>query len=390
MSKLHIPKIKSKPKDFSKLPWTETLRGVYPTHNALKIVERGVPLEELKDYLFAENLVDFRKSGLIVDVLKNELGIVRNDNEILFVVNIPYCECKCIDCKRNLYQRENTKDAYLYYFDALMKEISQAREIIKKKCFIVKSIYFKGNLLALDEPELEKLLSACAYTLSEVCIELGNPKFLTKSKLDIIKKFGNARFIVNALTFNTVTLRKLCRHYEFKDVYEYYKLIAMYGFDLTINLVTGLENEKELQLSRNLKLAIELGATCIDLYSRYCPNNVKDDLTDPQAIATQRRILEFANECLLNEGYKPYYLYCTEVNNGCFENIGYALPNKKCKLTEDLANQVSTILGCGAETNSVIVKNLHKTRQILPNTYDFGQYIMGIDEVLSKKSEFFK
>ncbi len=389
MKKLHIPKIKAKPKDYSKLPWTEVLRDTYPTHKALKIVESGVPIEELKDYLFAENLVDFRKAGLITDVLKNELGIVRNDNEILLVINVPFCECKCIDCKRNLYQRASTKDAYLYYFDALMKEITQAREIIKKKCYIVKSIYFKGNLLALDEPELEKLLNSCAYTLSEVCIELGNLKFVSKSKLDIIKKFNHARFIVNALTFNTVTLRKLCRHYEFKDVYEYYKLIAMYGFDLTINLVVGLENEKELQLSRNLKLAIELGASCIDLYSRFCPNNVKDDLIDPQGIAYQRHILEFANEFLLKEGYQPYYLYCTEVNNGCFENIGFALPNKKCKLTEDLVCRVSTILGCGAEINSVIVKNLHKTRQTLTNTYDFGQYIMGIDELLDKKSKFF-
>lgn len=389
MTRLRIPPVKAKPRDYTRLPWTEEYRAEFPTEKLQDLVLQGVKEEDLRDYLFAEKLVDYRKSKVLVDAYKSTQGIVRNDNEILLEINIPYCECKCIDCNRNLYQRHKSQDVYLYYFDALIKEIEQAKEIIKQKCYIVKSVCFTGNLLALDENELTQILSLCSYPLSEMCIELGNPKFAVKEKLDIVKKYDNVRFIVNALTFNTVTLRKLCRRYEFKDVVEYYKLIKQYGFDLTVNFVAGLDGERYLQVSRNLKTAIELGATCIDLYARNCKNNPKPDLVQTSQIAEQRKVLELTNEFMQKSGFMPYFLYCTEVKNGCFENIGYCLPNKKCKYMEDKVYGISTILGCGAETSSRIVKNMQKTVKTLKNNHDLGQYVMGIDEILVKKKKFF-
>ena len=391
MTRLRIPKIAPKPKDYSKIPWTEEFRDKFPTRKITKYLNDDVGIEDLRDFLFVEKHVDFRKSLLLVNALKNEHGIVRNDNEVLLTVNFPFCEWRCVDCNRTMYQKSKCSDVYMYYFDAIMREIQLTREIIKKKCYIVKAICFTGNLLALDERELEQVLQACAYSLSESCVELGNPKFITRTKLEILKKYNVTRFIVNALTFNTVSLRKLCRRYEFKDVYNYYKLIAEYGFDLSIELCVGLLAEHEIQLGRNIQLAIELGASCIDLYSRCCPYNRNErDLTDIKMISEQRRLLEFANETLHNNGYYPYFLYCTEVNNGCFENVGYALPNKRCKYMEDLKEEISTVIGCGSDAKSVIVKNLHNTRKYLNNTYDMGQYVFGIDEILDKKRKFFE
>lgn len=390
MTRLRIPKVIPKPKDYSKLPFTEEFRDKFPTRKVNEYIKQGISEEDLRDYLFAEKHVDFRKSLLLVEALKNEKGIVKNDNEILLTINFPYCEWRCVNCKRSMYQKSKCDDVYMYYFDAIMREIKLTREIIKKKCYIVKAICFTGNLLALDEHELEQVLEACAYSLSETCVELGNPNFITRSKLELLKKYNVTRFIVNALTFNTVSLRKLCRRFEFKDVYDAYKLIVEYGFDLSIELCVGLLSEHEIQLGRNIKLAIELGASCIDLYSRYCPHNLDIQyLTDNNDINTQRRLLEFANETMQQYGYKPYFMYCTEVEKGCFENVGYALPNKRCKYMEDLRGEISTIIGCGSDAKTVVVKNLHNTRQYLSNTYDLGQYVFGIDEILEKKRKFF-
>ena len=334
--------------------------------------------------------MDYRKSTLVARAYKSIQGIVKNDNEILLEINIPFCECKCIDCKKNIYLRSKTQDVYLYYIDALIKELNQAREIIKKKCYIVKAVCFKGNLLALDEKDITKLMDICRYPLSETCIELGNPKILTKEKLDIIKKYGNVRVIINALTYNTVTLRKLCRHYEAKDLVDYYKLLQSYNFDLTVNIVAGLLGEKRLQAERNITTALEYGANCINIYSRYCPDNIKEEATDIKEIADQRKTLEGVSEFMFKQGFMPYYLYCTEVDNGCFENVGYSLPGKKCKYQEDKIYEISTILGCGAETDSMIIKNITKTKKKLKNTYDLGQYVMGINEILNKKEKFFE
>lgn len=391
MTRLRIPKVMPKPKDFSKTPWTEEFRSKFPTHAVEKYLDNGIAEEDLRDFLFAEKHLDFRKSLVLVEALKNERGIVRNDNEILLTINLPFCEWRCVNCKRTMYQRSKCTDAFMYYFDALMKEIQFTREIIKKKCYLVKAVCFTGNLLALDEPEIAKILEACTYTLSEICAELGNPKFITKSKLEILKKYNVNRIIVNALTFNTVSLRKLCRRYEFKDIYEHYKLIAEFGFDLSIELGVGVQNEHEIQLGRNIQLAIELGASCIDFYSRYCPYSVdNNELTDIKAICEQRKLLEFVNETMQKHGYVPYFLYCTEVENGCFENIGYCLPNKRCKYMEDLREEISTIIGCGTDAKTTIVNNLRHTRKSMTNTYDLGQYVFGIEQVLDKKQKFFE
>lgn len=391
MTRLRIPRVVPKPKDYSKLPWTEEFRDKFPTRKAEKYFAENMKYDDLSDFLFAEKHVDFRKAGLLVDALKADKGIVRNDNEILLTINLPFCEWRCVNCKRNMYQRGKCLDAYMYYIDALIKEIQLTREIIAKKCYIVKAICYTGNLLALDVPELERVLSQCTYSLSEINVELGNPKFVTREKLEILKKYNVSRIIVNALTFNTVTLRKLCRRYEFKDVYDFYKMIAEFGFELSIELCAGLLNERELQLKRNIKLAVELGATCIDLYSRFCPmGNNLEPITNQNAINEQRKILEEAGNFMKSIGFKPYFLFCTEVENGCFENVGYTLANKKSKFIEDKSWEVSTIIGCGTSAQNVIVKNLHNTRKTQSNTYDLGQYVFGIEQILEQKRRFFE
>ena len=391
MTRLRIPRVVPKPKDYSKLPWTEEFRDKFPTRKAEKYFAENMKYDDLSDFLFAEKHVDFRKAGLLADALKADKGIVRNDNEILLTINLPFCEWRCVNCKRNMYQRSKCLDAYMYYIDALIKEIQLTREIIAKKCYIVKAICYTGNLLALDVPELERVLSQCTYSLSEINVELGNPKFVTREKLKILKKYNVSRIIVNALTFNTVTLRKLCRRYEFKDVYDFYKMIAEFGFELSIELCAGLLNERELQLKRNIKLAVELGATCIDLYSRFCPmGNNLEPITNQNAINEQRKILEEAGNFMKSIGFKPYFLFCTEVENGCFENVGYTLANKKSKFIEDKSWEVSTIIGCGTSAQNVIVKNLHNTRKTQSNTYDLGQYVFGIEQILEQKRRFFE
>ena len=391
MTRLRIPKIVPKPKDYSKIPWTEEFRGKFPTRLVEKYLDNDIAEEDFRDFLFAEKHLDFRKSLVLVETLKNERGFVRNDNEILLTINLPFCEWRCVDCKRNMYKKDKCSDAFLYYFDALMKEIKFTREIIKKKCYLVKAVCFTGNLLALDESGITKILESCTYTLSEICVELGNLKFATKSKLAILKKYNVNRIIVNALTFNTVSLRKLCRRYEFKDIYENYKMIAEFGFDLSIELGVGIQDEHEIQLMRNIQLAIELGANCIDFYSRCCPYCSEiNELTDIKSISKQRKLLEIVNETMQKHGFIPYFLYCTEVENGCFENIGYCLPNKRCKYMEDLREEISTVIGCGTDTTTTIVKNLNQTRRSLTNTYDLGQYVFGIEQILEKKQKFFE
>ena len=371
-------------RNYSRLPWTAEFQSEFPTHHARSyLVDRD--FDKLFDFLVSEKHVDFRKSKLISQVLKNEIGIVKNDNEIIITINLPFCEYKCTNCKRSLSRVDKIGDTYNLYMEALFKEVDQLREIIRKKCYIVKSICFVGNIFALKEEDISKLLLLCEYPLSEKNVEIGNPLLITKEKLQILRNFNVDRIIFNALTFNTLTLRRLCRHFTFKEAEPYLKLAVELGFKLSFAFVVGLEDELELQIKRNISLAIEAGASSIELYSRFCPYEIQiESLTALNAICVQRNVLEFSYDTLTNAGFTPYFLYCTEVEGGCFENVGYYL-NGKSKYIEDKRLRISTELACGCDVRSLVVKhaNQSKTEIVAPKT--INDYVANIDEYLQNK-----
>lgn len=387
MPKLRIPKIKFKPKDFTKLPWTEEFRVQFPTQVASKIVEGGIQFDDLRDYLFVERHMDYRKANLIVNAYQHESGIVRNDSEVLLEICVPICDNQCINCDRTTYKRSHK--CFNDYFNALISEIKATREMIRRKGYFIKAVCFTGNVLAFAPSELEELFSLIAYPLCEICVEISDARHVTREKLEVLKKFMNVRFIINALTFNMVTLRNINKHFELRQIGQNLELLKRYGFLLNVSLVVGLEQEHELQMKRNLKIAIELGADCIDLYSRFCPKVTPSTITDIQQIATQRKLLEVVHDYMTENRYKPYFLYCTEVEGGCFENVGYCHFAMKCKFLEDRMYGISTVIGCGVCSESMIVKNLANIKKFYKSTTNLQDYVKDINKVIDKKLEFF-
>jgi len=391
MPRFHLPKAKNKQKDYSVIPWTEDFRCEFPVQTVRKMMEEdNIPLDKLVNHLHFHCQWDRAKAELVKATIENELKLVRNDQEVNLVINLPFCVWRCFNCTNVMYEKSKNQDIYPYFFDALLKEIEHAKKIIEKKFYIVQNICFTGNIMALELDKIEMLLKAVNYSFSQIIVELGSPTFVTEEKLALLKKYNVSRIIFNALTFNTVTLRKLCRRFEFKDFYDAYKLIIGYGFETSIELVVGLLDEKELRLKRNLELACDLSASNIDIYSNHCRHIQELNITKQQQIIEQRKLLDIANQTMLSRGYKPYFLYCSEVENGCFENMGWSLVNQGCRFMKEKFERVSTIIGCGTQAESTLVKNVGNTRNYLKNPYDISLYVFGIDEVLEKKDRFFK
>ena len=384
MPKLRIPKVKVKPKDFTKLPWTEEFRVKYPTQIVGKIVEGGVSCEDLRDYLFVEKHMDFRKANLLVSAYQQEAGIVRNDSEVLIEICVPICDNQCSNCNRITYKR--THKCYSQYYDALVSEIQATRDMIRKKGYFVKAVCFTGNVLAFAPDEIEEIFALVAYPLCEICIEVSDAKHITREKLDILKKFANVRFILNALTFNMVTLRSINKHFELREIRSNLELLREYDFALNIRLVVGMGKERDLQLMRNLKLSMEFGANCIDLFARFCPKIHNAPMLEQSKVATQRKIQEMVNDYMMEQKFTPYFLYCSEVEGGCFENVGYCQPGMKSKFLEDRLYEISTVIGCGVCAESMIVKNLPNIRKYYQNSTDLKEYIQKMLTKLSTKN----
>jgi len=387
MPKLRIPKAKIKPKDFTRLPWTEEFRAQFPTHNINNLIEGGIHIEDMRDYLFVEKHMDFRKSNLLVEAYIEEARIVRNDSEVILKICVPVCENQCSNCDRAIFKRTNK--CFTKYLGALLREIDATHSLIRKKGYFVKAILFSGNFLVFSANEISRILSKIAYPLCEICIEVSDAKNITRDKLEILRKYPNVRIILNALTFNMVTLRSIHKHFELREIRENLDLLREYNFSLSIRFVVGILKERDLQLLRNVKIAEELGANCIDLYARFCPKIGGPVLIDSQKIADQRRLHEAINDYLSAQKFTPYFLYCTEVQNGCFENVGYCKAGEKSKCVQDIMYGISTMVGCGLGASSMIVKNLNNVKKYFNNTTDLTEYVQNIDDVISQKLEFF-
>lgn len=391
MTNFRLPKAKPKPKNYANLPWTENFRCKYPAQKVKELLkDKNLKNDDIIKELTFYGEWDRDKAELVKEFLDNEVQIVKNDQEVNLVINIPFCAWRCFNCNNVMYDKIKEQDIYPYFFDALLKEIVAAKQIIKNKYYIVKNIVFTGNLFALENEKIEELFRALNYTFSTIIVEMGSPKFVTEEKLDLLKKYNVNRIIINELTFNTQTLRKLCRRFEFKDLYDAYKLFVGYGFEISFELSVGLLDEKELKLSRNLELACELGASNIDLYAVRCPYITEPAITNKNHINEIRALLDFANRFMLKHGYKPYFLYCSEIENGCFENVGWSIPGKENKFFVDKISKFSTTIGCGTSAENVLVKNIENKKEFLNNPYDISQYVFGINEIIEKKNKFFE
>lgn len=387
--RFNVPKAKETPKDYKKLPWTEKFRTKYPVEKVKEyMASENLKIEQLVNHLHFYCGFDRHSAELVKNVIENEINLVNNDQEVNLVINIPFCVWRCFNCTNVMYDKAKNEDVYPYFFDALLKEIEKTKEIIQNNFYIVKNIVFTGNILALEEEKIEKLLDMLNYSFCSRIVEIGALEFVEEKKLEILRKYNIDRIVFNTLTFNTSTLRKLCRRFEFKDLFEAYKKIISFGFETSFELVVGLFDENKLKIERNLKLACELGASNIDIYSCHCPY-IEQENKKKDAIKTQRELLEFAHNFMQKTSYKPYFLYCSEIEDGCFENVGYTIKGKANKYLIDKINENSTTIGCGTNVFSINLKGQSGKKETLKNTYSISQYIFGIDEIIQKKVDFF-
>ncbi|MDE6583588.1 MAG: hypothetical protein K2K31_02965, partial [Clostridia bacterium] len=156
------------------LPWG-SLTGVRPTKFARDLVERG----EVKPHLISEVLVrDYHvssdKAKLVVQILKNQKCIIKNDKLVDLFINIPICPTRCNYCSFISNELCTVKDKVDLYLDSVLKELKAVKQMIVDQSYIVRTIYIGGGTpTVLTAQQLEKLLSQISYPVTEFTVECG-------------------------------------------------------------------------------------------------------------------------------------------------------------------------------------------------------------------------
>lgn len=372
------------------LPWG-SLTGVRPTKFARDLVERG----EIKPHLITEVLVrDYHvsneKAKMVVQILKNQTCIIKNDKLVDLFINIPICPTRCNYCSFISNELSTVKDKIDTYLDCVLKELEAAKKMIAKNFYIVRTIYIGGGTPSvLTASQLERLLSQINYPVTEFTVECGRADTITREKLDVLKKYGVSRISINPQTFCESTLKRIGRKTTNKQVLDAYMLALEYDFVVNMDIIAGLSGERLGIFKRTLNTLLELFPHNITVHTLSVKNaaqirgeeiKFKDDVT---------KMVDFAEKTLMENGYKPYYLYRQKHQVGGLENVGYYRDDHVCIFNIDSMEDVSSVVAIGAGAISKRVFNLENRIERQPNCKFIGDYIDRIDEMIEKKSKFF-
>lgn len=374
------------------LPWG-SLTGVRPTKFARDLVENGEAKEHVipeilsRDYYVAED-----KARLVGRILRNQKGIIRNDNLVDLYINIPICPTRCLYCSFISSELKRVEDKVDVYLDCLAKEIDAVKDIVKEKSFIVRNIYIGGGTPSvLSAKQLDFLLSKLKFPVNEFTVECGRPDTITAEKLDVLKKHGVSRISINPQTFCEATLKRIGRRQKNSQVLTAYTYALERDFVVNMDVIAGLPGEKLGIFKRTIKTLLELAPHNITVHTLSVKNGAK--LREDTSVISERdvdKMVDFAESELIKNGYNPYYLYRQKNQLKGLENVGYFRDGHACMFNIESMEETNTIIGMGAGAISKRVFNIEKRIERLANVKFIEDYIDRIDEMIEKKKNFYK
>lgn len=376
------------------LPWG-SLTGVRPTKFARDLVERG----EVKDYLLADVLekeyfLSKDKAKLVTMIIKNQKGMIRNDNLIDLYLNIPICPSRCLYCSFISSEIDRVKDKVELYIDAMIKEINAVKEIIRNKALIVRNVYVGGGTPSvLSASQLDRLLSNLNFPANEFTIECGRPDTITAEKLDVLKKHKVTRISINPQTFCEATLKRIGRKQKNNQVLESYALALERGFEVNMDIIAGLPGEKFGIFKRTMTTLLELYPHNVTIHTLSVKNGalLRDD---KEALKNSNeeeveKMVSYAQRVLLENEYKPYYLYRQKNQLAGLENVGYYRDGHICVFNIESMEDLVSVIGIGAGAMSKRIYNIENRIEREPNCKFIEDYIARIDEIIEKKKKFY-
>jgi oxygen-independent coproporphyrinogen-3 oxidase len=368
------------------LPWG-SLTGIRPTKLAYQQLDKT---GEFESFFIDTMKVSEQKTELIKDILNAQKGIYRKDDDNTdFFVFIPFCPSRCKYCSficADIKRSEKHVDAYI---DALIDEINYSKQFIKK----LRSIYIGGGTpVSLSDEQLERVLSALddINTGVEYTVEAGRPDCITESKLEILKRHKVTRICVNPQTFSDKTLELLGRNHTAKDVVDKFE-ISKNDFVINMDLIAGLTGEKFEDFKHSIDKAIKLSPDNITVHTLCIKKGSYLAETEDRLSGEEvSKMVDYARESLMANGYKPYYLYRQKYMAGNLENVGYAKEGTACVYNVNVMEEISSTVACGANAISKRVYNGGERIERSASPKDVITYLGKLEKIKQEKAKLFE
>lgn len=340
-----------------KLPYG-SLTGIRPTKLYRDLEDEG---EDAFQYFLNTLMVSNEKTNFVEEIVNNQKPILsRRNNEIDVFINIPFCLTRCSYCSFISAEYSKIKKFIPDYVDLLIREINSVKEIVKDNNFSVRAVYVGGGTpTSLEDEYFEKIMAALDFDCIEFTVEAGRPDTITKTKLDIMKKYKVTRISVNPQTFNQKTLDKIGRAHTVQEIFETYKLARNYPFDINMDLIAMLPDESFKDFKYSVDTAISLNPDNITVHTLALKrgSRLTEEGYDNNSLDLPTKMVDYSYEILKKADYSPYYMYKQKYMSGNLENTGYCLKDKQCLYNVDIMEETNTIIACGAGGITKVICN---------------------------------
>ena len=98
-------------------------------------------------------------------------------------------------------------------------------------------------------------------------------------------------------------------------------------------------------------------------------------------------MLRLTDECAIQMGMEPYYMYRQKNIPGNLENIGYSLPGKECLYNILMMEEKQDIIACGAGASSKYLFSGNRIERA-ENVKNIDHYISRVDEMIERKNKY--
>lgn len=368
------------------LPWG-SLTGVRPTRLAYELAFGGADDETISKTLVNHFDLEPVKAQLLLDILHMQRGL-KVDGAVDLYINIPVCPSRCSYCSFISSDLRNAKKYLPQYIDLLCEEIALTYSLIEGQGRRFNAVYIGGGTPTVLPVELLDRVLSCVRSAPEFTVEAGRPDCISSENLAAMQRRNVTRISVNPQTFSDDTLRLIGRGHTAADTTIAYDLARNYSFDINMDLIAGLQEERAPDFCRSIDRTIAMRPDNVTVHTLAVKGGSQIKNRELQVSNDITEMLEYAHEALKGAGYMPYYLYRLKNMLGNFENTGYALPGKACRFNIDTMEECADIAACGA---GGISKRLFGGGRIerSANVKQLPEYIERFKEMTERKIRLF-
>ena len=349
-------------------PWG-ILTGVRPAKVANSILRSGKGILKTKKVLRDEYFLNPQKAALAVSVASAEYKIMKKmpGGTCSLYISIPFCPSRCAYCSFVSYTTKRLLSMIDDYLDALIADLEDTFDTIKKLGLRVTTVYIGGGTPTTLSPlQLERLLSRIeehidTSELLEFTLEAGRPDTITREKLEVAKAHGVSRVSVNPQTLNDEVLKEIGRRHTVEDFFNAFALAKEIGFrDINVDLIAGLPGDDFKNFSETVDKIIELAPTNITVHT-FCVKKASDALRNNSSVYSltggdAAKSVSYSQLKTKFAGYKPYYMYRQKNTVGNLENVGFAVEGHESLYNVYMMEEFQTIFAVGAGAVTKLVK----------------------------------